>query len=350
MIHEYVCSLSSLSLDRVNRVSHALPGIFSGERATRFLFTSPASSSRDDEDGEIEENGGEPKEAPPNSNVSTTFPWRHSRDVLDRVVAKDDRSGLPNTIRARFVRRMLVAHELGVPWWSRFFGSWETELSDDFAWAFGAGLSSLLSCKFDVPLDKITNENTGAVCIDTISELDQKPGKEEKESAEELAKAALEEELRILYKSVDPTAINIKLKVQPLEWQLENAFLIPLLTRELVEENPSLRGSYQAIEQEFSKTGSVQKVREMGEQLAKDVGFGGSRTVIAEVSIRCLESFQVRDNQTGDVIQGSESEEEEVTHLVRFEMVTSRDDHGGRVPGNWQIIDWDDLLEGNVWH
>lgn len=246
---------------------------------------------------------------------------------------------------------MLVAHELGVPWWSRLLGTWEAELADNFVWSFRASLSGLLSSKFGVALDQINDDSSGAVSIDTSSEITKSTGEEDNEIAKNLVNMALEEELRILYDSVDPSAVQIKLKVQPVAWQLESAFLIPLLTRGQVKKNPTLRGAYQAIENEFTKSGSVKKVREMGEQLAKDSSFTGERSIIAEVSIQCLESFQIRDNKSGEVIEGSECELEEVNHVVRFEMVTSKGaDRGERVAGSWQIIDWDDQLEGNIWH
>lgn len=79
------------------------------------------------------------------------------------------------------------------------------------------------------------------------------------------------------------------------------------------------------------------------------------RTLIAEVSVDCLETLQVFDAETGELIQGNVDEdgtakEKEVQHLVRMEMATSRGPEGGRLLGSWQVIDIDDMLEGNVWH
>jgi len=47
------------------------------------------------------------------------------------------------------------------------------------------------------------------------------------------------------------------------------------------------------------------------------------------------------------------SEDEEVIHNIRFEVVTEKndeDDGKKRKVGNWKIIDIDDLLDGNVFH
>ena len=70
-----------------------------------------------------------------------------------------------------------------------------------------------------------------------------------------------------------------------------------------------------------------------------------------DVSIDCLEKFHVKDRIEGRVIQGDENEEKQVTHLVRFEMQTTKGDNPReRELGSWYIIDIDDMLEGNVWH
>jgi len=99
-------------------------------------------------------------------------------------------------------------------------------------------------------------------------------------------------------------------------------------------------------------------------------------TIVAQVSIQCKEIFIVRDSITGDVLQGVDDvQPRDVTHLVRFEMILretlineddetineeeSKRKQGGQSNNNndddweieigrWQITDWDDLLDGNV--
>ena len=86
---------------------------------------------------------------------------------------------------------------------------------------------------------------------------------------------------------------------------------------------------------------------------------------MAQVSIQCKEIFCVRDVVTGDILQGHCGDvirPRDVTHLVRFEMVLREtlvddnskgqnneyDDDWEVEIGRWQITDWDDLLDGNV--
>ena len=70
-------------------------------------------------------------------------------------------------------------------------------------------------------------------------------------------------------------------------------------------------------------------------------------TIICDVSIQCLEVFAIKDKNTGAIVSGS-TEPEEVSHLVRFEVVANMD--GTRHLGSWRIVDWDDMLNGNVWY
>ncbi len=88
--------------------------------------------------------------------------------------------------------------------------------------------------------------------------------------------------------------------------------------------------------------------------LANEIGDADAytRTVIADVMIKCSEFFQVQDAPTGIMLQGMGDErgEAEVLHTVRFEVVTEKSEDGGRKIGSWRIIDFDDMLDGNVFH
>ena len=155
------------------------------------------------------------------------------------------------------------------------------------------------------------------------------------------------------YKLLDCSAFKLDMKV--IDYKLESAFVVPMFTRQDVKKNPKLKGAYQAIEQEFATSANVQLVREMGEQLAKETDFSGNRVIIADVSIQCMESLQIF-NKDDELIQGTK-DAQPVTHLVRFEMVTNKEQDetndittSGRIITNWKIIDWDDMLDGNVWH
>jgi hypothetical protein len=132
----------------------------------------------------------------------------------------------------------------------------------------------------------------------------------------------------------------------------------PLLSREIVENKPYLRGAYQRIEKAFVENASFEEVKRMTYDLANEVGEKNAftRTVIADVTIVCAEYFQVKDARSGIVMQGMDDgrEEEEVVHNVRFEVVTERNDREedgkSRKIGSWKIIDIDDMLNGNVFH
>ena len=122
-----------------------------------------------------------------------------------------------------------------------------------------------------------------------------------------------------------------------------------------MEKKPHLKGAYQRIEKAFEKKATYSEVKRMTYDLADEIGEDDAytRTVIADATIYCKEFFQVKDAKTGEIVDGMDdgSEEEDVVHNVRFEVVTEKDDSGiGRAVGNWRIIDLDDMLEGNVFH
>lgn len=71
------------------------------------------------------------------SSESDYFPWHHSPSLPDRILNKDDLSGMPNNMRARFVRRMIAGRELNLTIWDilplGFEREWEEELAGNFA-------------------------------------------------------------------------------------------------------------------------------------------------------------------------------------------------------------------------
>mmetsp|Transcript_1750 Transcript_1750/g.2438 ORF Transcript_1750/g.2438 Transcript_1750/m.2438 type:complete len:326 (+) Transcript_1750:183-1160(+) len=280
-----------------------------------------------------------------------TFPWRHSKAELQRVVDQDDLSGMPNNARARFVRRALAARELDKGWLDIFLtDAWKEELASDMQWAFQMGVAGMLSRTFKVPMDDI-NKNQGSIALNHTGKVDTSLTEEQSEETKEFSGRILEENLIKLYESVDPQSIDVVFKMTPVDCRLDHAFVIPLIYRELVRENPSFRGRYSKIEEEFNNTKDFAKVRELGEKLAEDTGFNGIRTIIVDVSVDCLETFQVRESSTGKLIQGpEEAMEKPVTHLVRFEITRHRKKPPEEQLGSWIIVDWDDLLDGNCWH
>lgn len=170
----------------------------------------------------------------------------------------------------------------------------------------------------------------------------------------EYLNSMIDKSLLARYQLVDKDSIHVKLSVKPTSAKLQHIFAIPILTREIVEQKPHLKGGYLRIEKEFEETKSYDRVRELTYALADDVGRDNfKRTVVAEAIIQCMEFFQVKDASTGEVVRGMLDGEdpEEVVHVVRFEVVTDKtEDRKGREVGNWKIIDWDDLLGGNRFH
>jgi hypothetical protein len=110
----------------------------------------------------------------------------------------------------------------------------------------------------------------------------------------------------------------------------------PVLSREIVENKPYLRGAYQQIEKAFAEKASFEEVKRMTYGLANEIGYDHAftRTMIADVTIVCAEFIQVKDARSGIVMQGMDGgrEEEEVIHNVRFEVVTEKnDDEDGKL-------------------
>ncbi|KAL7541162.1 hypothetical protein ACHAXR_013150 [Thalassiosira sp. AJA248-18] len=192
----------------------------------------------------------------------------------------------------------------------------------------------------------------------------------------------LQSNLRQLYQSArqhsHPSKVNIVLRTVPQSAQIESMFPVLGLSRKLVDDHPNLRHTYRnlmrGLERQSKEAVLAGRKRlnpmEVGkftmkgllnamERSANLSGDGNARiTVVAQVSIHCKEIFCVRDVESGEIIQGyDDGQPRDVTHLVRFEMVVreklvdadSPDDGNWEMKiGRWQITDWDDLLDGNV--
>lgn len=192
-------------------------------------------------------------------------------------------------------------------------------------------------------------------------------------SEDEEQNSMLQYSLRNLYQSArqhsHPNKVNIVLRTQPQYAVIESMFPVFGMSRSLVQNHPNLRHSYRNLVKEIQH-----KEREVGQKLnpvevGKIVMNGflslmersaqlssdgkGVITIIAQVSIQCREIFCVKDVESGEVLQGEgDGQSRDVTHLVRFEIVLKEnfDESPWDMDlGRWQITDWDDLLEGNVW-
>jgi hypothetical protein len=197
-----------------------------------------------------------------------------------------------------------------------------------------------------------------------------------KHGSEEVAcNYMLEPTLISLYRSAHTYCkhkLQIKLRSKPKSAQIQSLFLVPFLTRAEVEDNISLKHSFRnivkALHHESQQRGRELSYFEIGNIVAEQLDIMSANqmmrrrksghdedvvqmTVISQVAIQCDEIFVVRDTDTGDIVQGDAKENtNEVTHLVRFETVIDLDmeTRETQIVG-WQITDWDDLLDGNIW-
>mmetsp|Transcript_5333 Transcript_5333/g.7711 ORF Transcript_5333/g.7711 Transcript_5333/m.7711 type:complete len:460 (-) Transcript_5333:76-1455(-) len=191
----------------------------------------------------------------------------------------------------------------------------------------------------------------------------------------------LQHNLRQLYQSARdhslPSDVNIVLKTEPVSAQIVSMFPVFGLSRSLVQDHPNLRHSYRNLAKRIDRKNKEKQLEGKEKanlfEIAKIVAQGmddlmetsaklsddgnGLITIIAQVAIHCREVFCVKDVATGEVLQGYPDENpRDVTHLVRFEIVI-KDTHLSMdfekkpelLVGRWQITDWDDLLDGNVW-
>lgn len=176
----------------------------------------------------------------------------------------------------------------------------------------------------------------------------------------------VEEKLRKLYESAHEFGrdqMRIHLQTQPISCKLVSLMVIPFITRGAVKDDPCLRHMlrkwYEGIENEIDLMNAFHRGKDSAEKMAKTrLKYHGDHatldsTVIAQVLVTCEEIFAVTDADTGALVQGN-GDKQIVPHLVRLEMVVEQKIYAsGRsnefTVGSWQIVDWDDLLGGNVW-
>jgi hypothetical protein len=327
----------------------------------------------------------------------SSFPWRHAAEPLERVVAMDNLSGLPIQTQQQesFSHKVVMANMLGRSWYELFLPSvWKASLANDFSWAFQKGLAALLSrvfsgntrvareyglypclivhvaqtyyytfCYGTVPIQNIDQEEFGiihdsdalSVEKDTPDNVSNEDSNTSNTTAEEhqpssvedsYCNSMLEQKLIDFYASVDPSTTSVLLCMKPISSKIENIFSVSF-SRNMVQEDASLveigRKMRYAAQVDRNPMEAARMLKTL-EEKGKSINFF---TVICEVSIQCLEAFVVRDKNTGAIVSGS-TEPEKVLHLVRFEVVVNMD--GTSHLNSWRIVDWDDMLNGNVWY
>ena len=292
---------------------------------------------------------------------------------------------------------------LGVSWpsivlpWTR--NNWIHNMEQSFMYAFSNGVNAMIHDTYILPENKTCDDkeetSEDSTTPDENSEYDVNmditlnpikleekkeigPGANNTFTREEEENSMLQRNLRQLYQSAKqhshPTKVNICLKTVPQSATIESMFPVFGLSRSLVEDHPNLRHTYRNMLKRLQEkhkdailagksrlnpieVGSfimngLQEVMERSANLSSNNS--ASITIVAQVSINCKEIFCVQDVETGDIIQGyGDGQPRNVTHLVRFEMVVrekmnSEDDWDQMELGRWQITDWDDILDGNV--
>jgi hypothetical protein len=251
----------------------------------------------------------------------------------------------------------------------------ENEISKDEAAQKDESEGSFFDVNLDVTLDPLPKANEDE---DDTSSSESNGGKKSDTSNEQEEEEynMLQRNLRQLYQSArqhsHPSKVNIVLKTVPQSATIESMYPLFGLSRSLVEDHPNLRHTYRNLMQRLQKQHKeamlagkkrlnilevgqfviegLQEIMENSAKLSRDGN--GAITIISQVSIDCKEVFCVRDVESGEVIQGyDDCQPRDVTHLVRFEMLVrfdSMEEDWELEIGRWQITDWDDLLDGNV--
>lgn len=196
-----------------------------------------------------------------------------------------------------------------------------------------------------VPVHVIDKEEDGIVLDTERFSNTTEWTEEEAEASSKVVSQIFEKKLRNLYQHVDPSKIELLLCLKPFQYRLEHVFAI-MFTRESIAKDESLLEAGRRIR----SASRVAKDPLAMTKMIKDLDNKGKPielfTIIADVSINCLETFQIKDKTTGEIISGS-TEPKQVTHLARFEVDASM---GEPRLGSWIIVDLDGMLEGNVWY
>lgn len=382
-------------------------------RLAKFFYTSSSASLEDGSSSNCSTQISSSKARTNFFGSVAAFPWRHSPDPLPRLCLPDSSgiyepagprgfAGLRSDSISRFIIQVWAARLMNVSWLEIVLApkSWETCLANNCAVAFRTCLGCLFSNIFCVPLQSIVLKGETNFGCDPLISYDSDAYHKNHSNMHSQAYGdinvddeldvindatllqMLDSKLLDLYqqqsKSSKP-ALSVLLQMQVLSAKLENLHAIPLLTREIVQHNPGLRGSIQEIitntviknqVQQKSFLETIHNATEELEALAQkiisctnDSCADGSSfsdadenviayTIVAQITIFCKEKFRTIDVLTGECVQGDRNANERIVpHLIRFERVTKYNTEKRQYfLGQWKITDWDDLLDGNIWY
>ena len=217
------------------------------------------------------------------SSSSVHFPWRHSATPLPRIQNNDDYSGMPNNVRAKFVRKLIAIREMNLSFWDAlpilpmvlpgYRHEWERELSTNFGIAFRLALEELLCTLFSN--DGVVHNENHCISIDTSKMSRRKNAAADLDDNDETTTTSqsasienndylnqmIDQTLLQKYQQLDLQHLQLKLTIKPIPdddsnapaVQLQNIFAVPMLTREIVNQKPHLKGAYQRLEKVYKE-------------------------------------------------------------------------------------------------
>lgn len=322
------------------------------------------------------------------------FPWRSSPELHDRLIPGTEENyskglllgGNLTSSNPKMDGFATACFFLRIPFWDMllFRNSTEQDLADSMAWAFGAAVKEITGGR---NIDE--NKDEGEFSSSRLKEMmeEQKLAKLF-ESATEFGRESLEVKLEttpILYnENFYEEDIEIKIDKDILDDlpmglrdgpKIVSLFVFPFLSRDQVEKgDPHHLRKYSKLldaisasndENDEAADTSYAHSMELSRDLMEDFRKKGisENTVVCQVLVPCLETFWVKDTNTGKILQG-DANQRTVVHLVRFEQTTktyivqgsdkTNDSMSSRFfpfrheLGQWKITDIDDLCDGNL--
>jgi hypothetical protein len=160
------------------------------------------------------------------------------------------------------------------------------------------------------------------------------------DNAREYSQNTIDEAILSHYNSVDISQLDVTLSMKVMGSFLESIFLLPF-TRSQIADEPSIRDTYRALL--LAAREKSPDVAELEKILFEKSDSLSRCTIFADVSIISMEKFEVKNKNTGELLQGYDDGKLRIVyHLVRFEKDSVGD--------GWKVVDWDDMLEGNTWY
>uniref|UniRef100_A0A7S0TDX0 Uncharacterized protein n=1 Tax=Pseudo-nitzschia delicatissima TaxID=44447 RepID=A0A7S0TDX0_9STRA len=324
---------------------------------------------------------------------SGIFPWRSSPDLHERLIPGTDENyskglllgGNLTSSNPKMDGFATACFFLRISFWDMllFRNSTEQDMADSMAWAFGAAVKEITEGR---TIDDKDQEELSSSRLKEMME-EQKLAKLF-ESATEFGRESLEVKLEttpILYnENFYEQDIEIKHDTDIIEDlpmglrdgpKIVSLFVFPFLSRQQIKKgDPHHLRKYSKLldaisasndENDEAADTSYMHSMELSRDLMEDFRRKGisENTVVCQVLVPCLETFWVKDTNTGKILQG-DANQRTVVHLVRFEQTTkthivqgsdkTNDSMSSRFfpfrheLGQWKITDIDDLCDGNL--